>query len=243
MDRTSTARVTLLDGFSLELGAGASAAAVDILPRGAQRLVAHLGLAGRPARGAVAGSLWPDVPEEHAHGSLRSTLWRLQKAAPGLVVVSGGSLGLSPKVRVDVRELTAWARQTLDNAGAGDLAAPAVALHGELLPGWYDDWVLLERERLRQLRMHALEVLAARLLDAGRHGAAIQIAYAALGSDPLRESSHRIIIRAHLAEGNVAEAVRVYQCFCRVLADELGVSPTRQMLELVRSERWRTVGS
>src|SRR4051812_15175846 len=89
---------------------------VEDLPRGVQRLVAQLGLSGRPARSAIAGRLWPDVPEEHAHRNLRSALWRLQKAVPGLVEVSGGALSLVPGVSVDVREFTAWAQRMLDPA-------------------------------------------------------------------------------------------------------------------------------
>jgi DNA-binding SARP family transcriptional activator len=128
-----------------------------------------------------------------------------------------------------------WAQRLLDPAAqADDLVAPGVALQGELLPGWYDDWVLLERERLRQLRMHALEVLAERLLAAGRHGEAIEAAYAAVRGEPLRESAHRVLVRAHLAEGNVAEAVRAHGSFCRMLDEELGVAPTAQMQELLR---------
>jgi len=228
-------RVALLDGFSLEIGNGRCGTTVDDLPRGVQRLVAHLSLAGRPARGAIAGLLWPDVPEEHAHGSLRSALWRLQKVVPGLVEISGGALGLASGVRVDVREFSAWAQRVHDPAAqADDLVAPDVALQGELLPGWYDDWVLLERERLRQLRMHALEVLAERLLAAGRHGEAIEAAYAAVRGEPLRESAHRVLVRAHLAEGNVAEAVRAHGSFCRMLDEELGVAPTAQMQDLLR---------
>ncbi len=235
MDLASTTRVALLDGFSLEIGDGRSVTSVDDLPRGAQRLVAHLSLTGRPARGAIAGLLWPDVPEEHAHGSLRSALWRLQKVVPGLVEISGGALGLASGVRVDVREFASWAQKVLDPAArADDLVTPDVALQGELLPGWYDDWVLLERERLRQLRMHALEVLAERLVCAGRHGEAIEAAYAAVRGEPLRESAHRVLIRAHLAEGNVAEAMRAYESFCRMLIEELGVYPTAQMQELIR---------
>src|SRR3712207_7109255 len=86
------ARVTLLDGFGVQLGAGGSRSALEELPHGVQRLVAHLCLSGRPPRSTIAGQLWPEVPEDHAHGSLRSALWRLQKAAPGLVAVSAGRL-------------------------------------------------------------------------------------------------------------------------------------------------------
>jgi DNA-binding SARP family transcriptional activator len=230
VDSSPGTRVALLDGFVLERGGGGVQTVVEDLPRCAQRLVAHLGLCGRPCRAAVAGQLWPDVPEDHAHGSLRSALWRVQKAVPGLVVVSAGALALARGVRVDVRELRDWAQRTLDpNALVDGEMAPESALQGDLLPGWYDDWVLLERERLRQLRLHALEVLADKMAAAGRYGEAAQAAYAAVRTEPLRESAHRAVVRVHLAEGNLAEAVRAYRAFRDLLADELGAVPTMQM--------------
>jgi DNA-binding SARP family transcriptional activator len=238
MTLTCTARVDLLDGFSLDVGDGRTVPVTDDLPRGVQRLVARLSLVGRPCRAAIAGELWPDVPEEHAYGSLRSALWRLHKAVPGLVDTSGGALVLAPGVRVDVRELTAWAAGVLDpGARPEDLVVHGVALKGDLLPGWYDDWVLVERERLRQLRLRALEVLAEKLVRAGRSGEAIDVALAAVRGEPLRESARRVLVRAHLAEGNLAEAVREYDAFSALLAAELGVRPTVQMRELVRHVR------
>jgi DNA-binding SARP family transcriptional activator len=227
-------RVALLDGFALEVHGAGGVTALDDLPRGAQRLIAHLGLCGRPGRGAIAGQLWPDVPEDHARGSLRTARWGVHKAVPGLVDVSGGALALAAGVRVDVREFTDWARRVLDpTVAVGTGATPDVALRGELLPGWYDDWVLLERERLRQLRMHALEALADKLAAAGRYGEAVQAAYAAVRTEPLRESAHRAVVRVHLAEGNIAEAVRAYTAFRDLLGSELGVGPTAQMTELI----------
>ena len=234
MDHAPATRVALLDGFTLQLGGRGPGQAAGDLSHGVQRLIAHLSLAGRPTRSAVAGHLWPDVPEEQAHGSLRSALWRLQKVAPGLVCVSGGTLFLADDVRVDVRELTDWATRVLDpRTTAEEVADPEVGLGGELLPGWYEDWVLLERERVRQLRMHALEALADKLAAVRRYGEAVQAAYAAVRAEPLRESAHRTVVRVHLAEGNVAEAVRAYDSFRVLLADELGVAPTIQMDSLV----------
>src|SRR4051812_2977118 len=107
-------RVTLLDGFALELAPLHAPSDQPDLPHGVQRLVAHLGLSTRSIRAAVAGILWPDVPEEHAQGSLRSALWRLQKVAPGLVEATGGWLALAREVSVDVRELGDWARLVKD---------------------------------------------------------------------------------------------------------------------------------
>ena len=233
MDRGSSARVDLLDGFSLRLEDGPRGGS-DAVPRGVQRLVARLGLSHRPARTAIAGQLWPDVPEAHAHGSLRSALWRVQRLAPGLVQVSGDSLSLADDVKVDVRELVGWARRVFDpRVRLDEMSALDLPLRGELLPGWYDDWVLLERERLRQIHMHALEALADRFADAGRYGEAVQAAHAAVAVEPLRESAHRLVVRVHLAEGNVVEAMAAFESFQAMLAEELGVAPTQRMRELV----------
>ncbi|SNS14714.1 DNA-binding transcriptional activator of the SARP family [Geodermatophilus pulveris] len=229
-----TAHVCLLDGFRVSVDDVPAAE----LPHCAQRLIAHLSLSGRPARGAVAGRLWPEVSESHAQGSLRSALWRVQRAVPGLVEVSGGALTLAEGVRVDAREFTHWARAVLaPEAPAGVVDPPAAALAGELLPGWYDDWVVLERERLRQLRMHALEVLADRLLLGGRYAEALQVADAAARHEPLRESAHRAVIRVCLAQGDPARAVRVYETFRDALARELGVAPTGRMEDLAARGR------
>jgi DNA-binding SARP family transcriptional activator len=231
---TAAAQVDLLGGFALHLTGSRSCAAGEDLPRGVQRLVAHLGLSHRPARAAVAGLLWPDVPETQAHGSLRSALWRLQKVAPGVVDVAGGALSLSDTVRVDVRELDAWARRALDpRADVDPFVSAGLCTSGDLLPGWYDDWVLLERERLRQLRLHALEALAGKLTAVGRHGEAVQAAHAAVRAEPLRETAHRMLMRIHLAQGNVAEAIRTGESFRAHLFDEIGVAPSPQMEELV----------
>jgi DNA-binding SARP family transcriptional activator len=103
-----------------------------------------------------------------------------------------------------------------------------------LLPDWYDDWVLMERERHRQLSLHALEALAEKLIAVAQHGRAIGVALAAVANEPLRESAHRILIRAHLAEGNVGEAVRQYRLYRRLLRRQLGLDPSPQMEALVR---------
>jgi DNA-binding SARP family transcriptional activator len=233
MDHAGITRVRLLDGFTLQLPGTGSGSAPD-LPRAVQRLIALLSLAGRPARTAIAGKLWPDVTEEHAHGSLRSSLWRVHKVAPGLITASSGTLSIAQDVLVDVHELTEWAQRSLDPGCATDsITTGDLRLPGELLPGWYDEWVLLERERLRQLRMHALEALAEKYATAGRYGEAVQAAYAAVRAEPLRESAHRTVVRVHLAEGNVTEAVRAYESFRAMLADEIGAAPTPQMCRLV----------
>jgi DNA-binding SARP family transcriptional activator len=231
----------LLGGFALDCGG----APTEVLPRAVQRLVAYLGLSRAPARTAVAGHLWPDVPEERAYGNLRTVLWRLQKAAPGLVDVSGDAMSLASGVRIDVREMTDWAHRALDPARDVEWASlPQVGLSAQLLPGWYDDWVLVERERCRQLRLYALERMADKLAAQGRYGEGVQVACAAIQDEPLRETAHRTLVRIHLADGNVAEAIRTYESFRELLAAELGVSPTAQMNSLFcRIGRVQTVGN
>lgn len=228
-----SARIVLLDGFALHLREEPEPASRN-LPRAVQRLVARLSLSRCPDRNAIAGQLWPDVPECSAHGSLRSALWRLNRVAPGTVSASGGSLALAEGVRVDVRQLDAWASQVLDPDVRGDeISMPDDGLGGELLPGWREDWVLLERERVRQLRLHGLEALAEKLLACRRFGEAAEAAYAAGRADPLRESAHRVVVRIHLAEGNLAEARRAYENFRTLLMDTLGIAPTPQMTSLI----------
>jgi len=101
------------------------------------------------------------------------------------------------------------------------------------LPDWYDDWVLIERERHRQLGLHALEALASRLVQLERYGEAVDAALAAVAAEPFRESAYRALIAAHLAEGNASEALRQYEHFRRLLAEGLSLAPSPRMEALV----------
>jgi len=229
---TSITRLVLLDGVSVQLKTGLF---VNDLPYGVQRFVALISLTGRPGRSAVAGQLWPEVREDQAQHRLRTTLWRAEKALPGLVEASRGAVGINPCVQVDVRELTAWGRCVLDPTASVDVCVRGnPAMYGELLPGWYDDWVLLERERLRDLRLHIWEALSDKLVRASRFGEAIEAAHEAIRAAPLRDSACATLIRAYAAEGNISEALLAYERFEERLADELGMAPSMQLEELVR---------
>lgn len=224
-------RLTLLGGMTLRVDGVVN----DELPQGVQRFVAFLSLSGRPARAAVAGQLWPDVTEEQAQHRLRTALWRVQKTAPGLIAPVNGALALGASVRTDVSEFTAWSRRVLDPAmpvRACLEADPNVS--GDLLPGWYDDWVLLERERLRHLRLHVCEALCDKLVESGRFGEAVEVAHESIRLAPLRESAYRALIGALAAEGNLGEALRAYQQFSDRLADELGLAPSVRLESFVR---------
>jgi DNA-binding SARP family transcriptional activator len=222
------ARLWLFGGWLLE-GAGRPA----VVPIAAQRLIAYVALHGGATRSRVAGTLWPDVSDTHSNGSLRSTMWRVHKHRPGMLHDVGGMLSLCPDVTVDVAEFNANARSLIEGQSGNAGQELFIRRGGELLPGWYDDWVVFERERLRQLRLHALDVLATSLCDRGRYAQALDVALDAVNTEPLRESAHRTIVRIHLAEGNVAEALRAYRA-CRQLLDaELGVAPSAALHQLL----------
>jgi len=227
--------VSVLDGFGLFWGT-----AVVGVPRASQRLLAFLALHGRMvSRAAVAGTLWPDASESHAYSNLRSALARLERMARKALAASKLELGLAEGVTVDVRHARALARRLLDPAVTPDrseLGAVAVAaLSAPLLPDWYDDWVLVEAEDWRQLRLHALEAVAGRLTACGRLGEAASAAGAAVRAEPLRESAYAALIQVHLAEGNQSEAVREFRRYRALLHAELGLEPTPRLRQLVQT--------
>jgi DNA-binding SARP family transcriptional activator len=197
-----------------------------------QRLTALLALQGPRDRAWITGQLWPECHEQNAHGNLRSTLWRIKQQYPGLVETSDTTVALGSAVSVDVDELMRHARAILDD-GVAPPGALAALSTGELLPGWYEDWVLQHRERLLQIQLHALERLAKLLARDGRYLEALQAGLLAIRLDPLRESAHRVVARVHLAEGNFGEAIRQFEWCRRLLADEFGISPSRQFLDLM----------
>jgi DNA-binding SARP family transcriptional activator len=209
-----------------------------VLPPSAQRLVALLALREHPlSRACAAGVLWPDCPTERSLGGLRTALWRANRSRATVVDNARMSLCLSPGIQVDVRSLLAFGRASASLATASavsELAGiswPELSL--DLLPDWYDDWLMDERERVRQLRLHALEYLAHELSLRGRHAAAIQAALAAVRLEPLRETAHATLIKAHLAEGNRSEALRQFRRCREALADGLAVEPSESIRRLI----------
>lgn len=227
-------RLTLLGGFDLRCGDDTVP-----LPPSAQRLVAMLALHDTALRrDYIAGLLWCDSTEARASGSLRSALWKLQLAVPELIWHQGGNLGLSD-IDIDVRRASRLARSIVTGRVDEEMIAALLEprFSCELLPGWYDEWVLVERERHRQLALHALELLCEHLTAAGRYGAAIMAGLAAVDREPLRESAHRALVRAHLAEGNAWEAIRRYRHYETIAARELGVEPSPLMRSLLSQIR------
>lgn len=199
------------------------------LPAACEQVIALLVIEDRACtRPSVAGVLWPDRSDQDAAALLRRVLWRVNRDVPGLLVLDGRHVAVAPGIDVDlteVRRLADGVRQGLPHVSAHAVRL----LQGDLLPRWPEPWLEAPRECLRQARLHALETLAWNDLDAGRADGALQAALVATGIDPLRESAHRIVISAHLAEGNASEALRQYAHYRELLWSEMRLRPSAQL--------------
>jgi DNA-binding SARP family transcriptional activator len=206
------------------------------VPEGSKRLLVFVALRrARVERICAAGTLWPIGAELRAAGNLRSALWRLRRAGIDLIVADKWSLMLSDEVVVDLRIMEEWAARLIaGTATRDDLGVMLWHMDAlDLLPGWYDDWALMERERLRQRMLHALEALSRNLVDHGRWAEAVEAALTAVTAEPLRESAQRTLIEAHLAEGNWIEGRRAFEAYRELLQRELGIEPSADLAALI----------
>jgi DNA-binding SARP family transcriptional activator len=217
-------RLKVLGGFELTGSDGA-----DITPSelDSQRLLAALAISGGP-KGLVelAATLWPELPRVSAMTALSDCI------APIAEVVddAGSLLSLSPEVSVDLAgtlsRLHAWED---DRSSALGVTVDEVAVLGhDLLPGWTEAWVDIERDRYHKLRMHALDSLCQLFTRAGRHEQAILAGQLMVDAEPLRETARRALIEAHLAAGNVSEAVHQYDAYVELCAS-LGFAPDSEL--------------
>jgi DNA-binding SARP family transcriptional activator len=235
MRNVTGARLALrvLGGFDLWVGDHSV-----VLPMNAQRVLGYLVVTGAQARRDVlAGHLWGGSPQSRAQANLRTALWRIRQVSCRLVDCRRDVVSLTEEVDVDYARVTARAHGLVDSESAPLelLSTTPRMLEGDLLPGWDEDWLLVDRERHRQLRMHALEALSRHLAARGEYGRAVDAAYAAIAIEPLYESAQAALIQAHLAEGNRTEALRQFTAFRRMLLADAGLEPSLSLVTLVRS--------
>jgi DNA-binding SARP family transcriptional activator len=204
------------------------------LGRREQRLIALLALTGRRARTQIAGILWPDSTESRAMVSLRAAVWHVRQAAQGLLAAEQSTLALAPHVTIDVDRLVDRATTVIDSR-CWEFTESLASLEGkDLLPGWYDDWVLFERERIEHVRFRALESMSQECLQTGDPNGSALAARAALQIEPLHEGANLLLIRACLASGSTVEAVRHFGSYCRRLELDLGIRPSPQVRDLIQ---------
>ncbi len=220
---------------------------IVIPSRSAQSLFAFLLLNAGAAhrREKLAGLLWPDTTEDNARSNLRHALWLLRKALEskqprGRAVTYLLSDEIS--IAIDTNAEYRLDASTLERAGRGDASESdlidALSLYrGELLPGFYDEWVVLERERLRGVFEQKMALLLERLQTAGRWSDAREWGerWIAFGQSP--EPAYRALMRAHAALGDMSQVAAVYARCIEALRND-GVEPseqTRRLFEQLKS--------
>lgn len=202
-----------------------------------QRLIALLAVEGATTRSLCAAQLWPNSTEARAMASLRAGLYQIAHELPELLECSAGELRLREDASVDIwlfRELLrqVWSEESISVA---DMSGTVAAIESaDLLPGWYENWVLVAQRRLDEDRVDALERLADRSLRLADPRAALRAASAAIGIEPLRESAHLIAMRAFIAAGNPALAVAHYERLRRRLFTQFGSLPAPQLTQLAQ---------
>src|SRR5882672_3150645 len=221
--------LTLLGGFQARLEPGS---AIALPTRKSQALLAYLALPPGRAhpRDKLAALLWGGIREESSRASLRQALFAIRKALSDTAAVQqhGDALALEPgAVEVDAATF-----ERLVHEGTPATLERAAALYqGDLLSGFvvdeapFEEWLLGERERLRELALEALAKLLAHQRKAGATEAAVGTALKLLTLDPLQEPVHRTLMRLYAEAGRRAAALRQYQQCVGVLARELGIEP------------------
>jgi DNA-binding SARP family transcriptional activator len=221
-----------------------------VVERGGQRLDGRLpGRQGRllfaylvinrhrlASRDELAEAIWPRQLPAAAETGLNALISKLRKIL-GTRVIDGRAavrLQLGEDARVDVEVAVEAAHRAESQVALGcwkhawgpSLVAMFVA-EREFLPGEDAPWIGEQREQLADLRLRALEAYAVAALGIGgtELPAAVRAGRQIVGLAPLRESGHQVLMRALASQGNVAEGLQVHARLCKVLRDELGVSP------------------
>jgi len=192
------------------------------------------------SRQHLAFCLWPDLLEARARANLRKLLYQLQQALPHarhFLRADAQTLQWQPDApfSLDVVEFEAAITRATSPT---DLQQAIDLYSGDLLPSCYDDWIVPERERLRQRYVEALERIMQQAEDNRDYRAAIGYAQRLLQIDPLREEIHRHLIRLHTLNDDRAAALHAYHTCASTLQRELGVEPgstTQQVYERLLS--------
>jgi SARP family transcriptional regulator, regulator of embCAB operon len=181
--------------------------------------------------------LWPGKPPSSSDVGLNALISKLRKALGSGVLEGRPSLRLQldKDAQVDVevageavhRAESQLALNEWKRAWGPSLVALFIAKR-EFLPGEEAAWIDMQRRQMAEIRIRALEAYAGAAFGTGgtELPAAVRAAQQLVREVPLRESGYQLLMRALACQGNVAEALRVYTDLCRLLRDELGVSPS-----------------
>src|SRR6266508_540804 len=222
-------QVRLLGQFDVRL----DGKRVTIPSRAGQSLLAYLMLTAGTShrREKLAGILWPDTTDENARKNLRQELWRIRKA------LSEGQPAEKEYLLADEITLTFnpdseyWLDVSQLERPDLDLQSLIVNLslyQGELLPGFYDEWINLERERIQALFEAGMEQLLEQLIAAERWIAVQEWGERWLALSGVREPAYRALMLASGVRGDTAKVASLYQRCSAALLENLGVEPSAE---------------
>jgi len=215
--------------------------AVSLPSRFAQSLLAFLILNAGTShrREKLAGMFWPESSDQRARASLRYELWRLRKSlaclsAPGVLITDDLTVRIeaSTEYQLDVKDLI----QIESDAPIEKLIAALAVYTGELLPGFYDDWLVLERERLQTLYEQRMTRLLQLLEAESRWAEMVEWAerWLAMGQKP--EAAFRSLIVAYAAMGDRVKVLESYER-CKRAFQELGFEPSEEVRSLAEARQ------
>ena len=232
--------LTLLGGFEARAG---DASPVVFARRKAQALLAYLAVDPGEAhlRDKLAALLWGESSDQRARHSLRQTLSALKQTlgrnGGDVLRVDADTVAINrAAIRVDVDVL----KQLVTEATPEALAQATALYRGDFLEGLsvreprFEEWLITQRELLRELALEALAKLLAHQTKTGATQQAIQTAVRLLGLDPLQEAVHRALMRLYAQQGRRGAALRQYQICVAELQRELGQepeAPTKRLYE------------
>ncbi len=211
-------------------------------------LIAYLACFDRQLhrRDEIAEQLWPGEDSDSSRNRLRMALTWLRKALgspletpDGLIISDRNVIYLNPALyRTDKAEYEAHLKSATQAAASAEqithLQAAAALYRGEMLPDYEEEWANSERDRLADSYLMALRRLIKLLAADHEFDSAIDYARHAVKLDPLREESHRLLMRLYAAVGRPAAALRQYYELDDLLREELSMTPaivTRQLAE------------
>lgn len=206
---------------------------VTIPSRAGQSLLAYLALtAGTPhRREKLAGIFWPDTTDENARKNLRQELWRIRKALSVGQPAERDYLLADEFTLAFNREAKYWLdvfqmeRPDLDlQSLIGNLSL----YQGELLPGFYDEWITLERERIQAIFEARMEQLLEGLITAERWLAVQEWGERWLTLSNVREPAYRALMLASGVRGDIAKVASLYQRCTEELLEYIGVEPSAE---------------
>jgi TolB-like protein/DNA-binding SARP family transcriptional activator len=237
--------LVLLGGFQVR----AAGQAIDVSGRKERALLAVLAMPpGEPrSRDKLAGLLWSDRGDKQARDSLKQAVLRLRKSFGTLhplpIRTDRVSLTLdAAEVAVDVQEF----EQLIGDGTPNAVARAATLYRGDLLDGLdvrdpaFEEWLLFERQRLRDLARAALARLLELHMASNAHDQAGATARRLLALDPLQETAHRALMQIYAEHGQTALALKQYQVCRDALQGELGVKPdaeTERLYQSIREKR------